>query len=609
MRLLPILLMCLIPSIVRGALPNGPPDESQVAVALAHTALRLVPSGQHHYTRFLYVGHIREADKKNPKNDIPDGPGRRRLWGLVSGDNNGKSHKRKIYCPPVILEKEGKLYERDALSLKPEEWSQVLLFRLDTSAFGWDPKVWEMLAEVEPHFRFIRPDLRGKLSTVRIKTDKEGKPLDFKVDPVNPKEGGSGGRTDDLIYTLRAGSGLTQVRRGELRQGEVEYRKGADNTWRSVGTSSHSSTEPKAAPEISDSKKRLRAIWTDAQQELELQKACQTEVPILYADYYYWQTSIQRDRAPGPGYYDFLEIKNEKDYQLRVGFDGELFKKQFSEFAREYREAVNKSGVSRQPRRIGAFDKLKGKLLITYDNEVAVGPRNPLDTPDDRFQFAATRQLANGANGLLVMGLFDKDGTRQESAPDFVGPDRTSTDNDGRIHIGQCLRCHDQGVKTFKGYFKRIYRDRIEVTGPDGKAIYKFGDEYFQNIEAQIEESRLIHERALKEATGWSSKEYAQAITEEWQRYHSSGVSSRRAARDLGVTQELLRASIKRLKAKEDGKPEPLQGIRVYDEWLGDDIKDEEPLDTFQYHEVVGELHLIMMAARGVQQPPKKEKP
>src|SRR5262249_8535574 len=147
------------------------------------------------------------------------------------------------------------------------------------------------------------------------------------------------------------------------------------------------------------------------------------------------QTVIQNERAPGPGYYDFLGVKDEKSFHQLIGFDEQLFKEKFPKFLIEMREAVGRSGVADQSRRIAAFDKLQGRLWATYDNTKATGNRNPLEVPDAGFAYDATEQFGHLANGMWAMGLFDSKGGRQNSAPDFVGHDRTSPNNRARIEI------------------------------------------------------------------------------------------------------------------------------------------------------------------------------
>lgn len=560
----------------------GSPAE---AIAASHAALQMVPVGSQKYTRYLYFGMCEEGKELNGKQ-------KQQLWQLLSAHCNGMSLKRSVWPLPVIIaDEKGNLSEHGGFVLKPEQWDRVILARVDLERYGWKTETWELLVKVEPYLRYQPPDLTGKITNVKIVEKEVIPPV---VDP----------RANEIVFVERGGF-LREVKRSEARAAEQIYiRQPGGGLALDIGPRPQKQAEVKQEEKKVERKDAVRAIWVDEKQEADLIKGTGSSVPVVYGDFFYWQTSVQAEREPGPGYLDFLQIKNEADFQRRGGFDPKIFKEQFEEFVREYREAVKHSGVARQPRRVASFKTLGGWGFITFDSRKAVGNKNPLDTPNDAFDYEATEQLFNGANGILVMGLFAKGGVKQDVAPDFVGHDKTTTDNDGRIQVGQCFRCHDNGLKTFKGYYKNVYRGKVSVEGPDGKEIYKLQDEYFERIEESIDAGRKIHEQAIMKACGLSLKKYSEAISEQWSLYvgtnpviEGKGFTLKRVAARIGCKPEDIVAAIKGLKLKQPGKPVPLQGLRVWDSLLVDE-KDQEPIPVDALHETIGELMILMQGVK-----------
>jgi len=295
----------------------------------------------------------------------------------------------------------------------------------------------------------------------------------------------------------------------------------------------------------------------------ELVTMTQSQVPIIRADWFIWQTLIQNDRDPG--YYDFLGIKDQKTFEDLVGFDLKLNQKSKR---RELLEAVAESGVSRQPRRISAENTVGGKRYWrTFDNDKAVDKKNPLRVLDTQnFEFLATEAFGPLPNGIWAVGLWDNKGVIQKSAPDFVGYDKTTKDNNGRIEIGLgCIRCHysDNGLKPIDTWARSLFRSPLILKSSDPNKARELRQQYARDLLGPLDEDRRSFANALKEATvcrdekgkiilpGLSPATYAIELEREFLQYESpAGLD--RVALEWGLKPELFQKKLEvYLKASE----------------------------------------------------------
>lgn len=513
---------------------------------------------------------------------LPTGQDRMEIWQAISGHVNGTSRKSAINRPVVILaplKQGGPLEEVDGLVIRKEDWDRAILIRINILYYGYDRATIEKLELVEPHFHFREKKTQTVIVNVPI--------VPVVVDSIP---------ADELVYVQREGGLLKQVKRSEVWIEEDSWRQGEGRTlirlpWKQ--------REQKAIQQEQKAENKVNKLVAPGAEKAIADLALMTNSnsPIFLADWFWWQTSIQAERAPGPGYADLLGFKDQDSFHIRVGFDSKLFRVKFTEFVREYLEAVGRSGVSRQPRRISVETKLGGEIWITFDNKVAKGDRNPLEIPDKTFKFDATEQLAHLPNGILAMGLFDAQGKLQESAPDFIGPDKTSTGNDGRIHLGQCFRCHSEGLKPFDGWYKNLYRPGLKVVGPEYQAIIDLQDKYYGRILTQLKPGVDRHAIAIREATGLTLEDYSKVIGKRWKIVQDDEVDMGRAAREFGVTKDRLQAAFRAYKAEHPGKPLVPQGVSVLDMFLRDE-KERQTIPVDQFWDSITEGYKILAAYR-----------
>jgi len=317
----------------------------------------------------------------------------------------------------------------------------------------------------------------------------------------------------------------------------------------------------------------------------------QSKTPIVRADWFFNQTAAAADRSPN--YYDFLAVKNEKDFQRLIGFDAKLAK----DYGRILRESVSISGVTHQPRAIEIQKSIGGWYLKTYDFAKAVGAKNPLRVlGDDISKVAdATEQYGPLPNGLWATFLADGNGVRQDSAPDKIASDSMSRSTDKRVHINvSCVRCHTNGgLQPIDGFFRNFAREGFAIGSPDYQKHLEVRREYMKSLQGSLDTARLLYEEAIKEASGVDSKAFASKYAAYWERYEDARIDLAWAAKDLGLKSESLKALIEtRVKA---GIVDPTRGgvDLVMASWVRG-----SHIGVRQYEEVFQLIHIVLRGDR-----------
>ncbi len=346
------------------------------------------------------------------------------------------------------------------------------------------------------------------------------------------------------------------------------------------------------APWLAETEVQRQALAT-------LANATQSAVPILRADNFVWQTAIQADRVVG--YYSLLGVKNQKDFERLIGFD----RKTSEDFTRELLAIADKSGVSRAARRLARFEKTGGAYWLTFDNRVATGQNNPQRVLNDEFRFAASETYGHLANGLWAVGLFDNQGNRQDSAPDFVGGDKHSHNNDARIHIFlSCVRCHvDGGMQDIHDWARRTFRPPTPLQSPDYQAVLDARRKYLRHLEPFLAGDRLRYATALHECNGMTPEAYAAALA----KYYASidrPVSLERAAEDLDTTPEFL---VKMLRKNAEKRPDGKDGPGN-DTVLAPFARPAKEIETIPLEQWWEALPLAHLALRGLTVWPQQTK-
>jgi hypothetical protein len=286
-------------------------------------------------------------------------------------------------------------------------------------------------------------------------------------------------------------------------------------------------------------KKRARkkifalAPWLDATQSAELAGRTHTQVPVVRADWFARTVLINADRGR-VGYYSFLGVKNRADVERLAGLD----RRKARDLRREVAAILRRSGVAQNNRQIfrfGAVDSGFWQTLDVFDNSKK--RRNAIRNLDEDFQHDAEEIYFVLANDLFGYALAAVNGDLQDSAPDKVGPDTTSTSNDGRIHVFlSCVRCHREGLRPINDYSRRLYSNSVTLTVlRDHKNLNRLKQLYLRPLEDFIDRDRDRYARATWRLTGLKTREVARGYRRLWKWANDDDVSLDQAARELGV--------------------------------------------------------------------------
>ena len=290
-----------------------------------------------------------------------------------------------------------------------------------------------------------------------------------------------------------------------------------------------------------------------------LERHTHSDVPIVRFDWFFYQTVIQsRGSDENPRYYQFLGIKDRKDFEKLVGYDKDVADK----FQTPLFEAVEHSGVAQQPRRIKIASKIGGYWFETFDNELATGFNNPLTVIDDQFKFLANEVFAHLSNGLWGMVANNANGTLQNSVPDFIGHDTTTSSNNGKIEVPLgCLRCHKQsGLQDIKNpYFRTLFKRPLVLSTSFFKQLKEFKQNYLTPYERRFEISRMLHNDSVYEVSEISGQQLSKLVGFYAQKYQDQPVDLAIMSREFGVSKTKLSSSLEEY-LRNTGSIDPIFG-------------------------------------------------
>lgn len=308
--------------------------------------------------------------------------------------------------------------------------------------------------------------------------------------------------------------------------------------------------------------KNAHAPWLPLDDVAYLVEATGSEAPVVRADWFFHQTAIQADRVAG--YYDWLGLKDRADYERLVGVDP----KKAEERKRLFYSIVpkNKSGVAHQNRQILRLGAVDSSSWRTLDAKKSTGRSNARRNLGEDYKHDAEEHYGFLPNGLFAYFLCDQNGVRQDSAPDFIGYDKGSQSNDGRIHVMlACIRCHREGLRPIDDWARKFWSVPfgLGVTDPEDRAAREKTQQYLGDLAFHLKRDRELFDYALGQVSGWTPAQLADAYADWWRWYGEEDVGIERAADEWGTTPDLLRAAFTR-----SGLPAPAGSGRI-DEVLG----------------------------------------
>lgn len=357
------------------------------------------------------------------------------------------------------------------------------LLRIDLRASGIDPKTWDKLADVDPYFH-----VQGELREVW-------------VDEYWPG--------------------------GQAADGKV-YEKGTYKVRKKVRVSA-------AAP------------WLDKAHSTELALMTSSKAPIVRADWWLVQTSLQVGRK-GTGYRDFLAVKDRAEFQRRVGLDEKLA----TELEKITRAIVERSGVAINNRQIVRFQTLTGGYWATLDVNDSRGKRNAVRNLGADYTHDAEEVYGVLPNGLFAFLLSDAAGKPQDSVPDTIAHDRTSPSNDKRVHLSvSCIRCHVEGIRPIDDWARQVYRlpdtpggiKRL-LADPDFDRLEKNQREYLGNLDRHVKRDQDAYAEVLLELTGSKPLELSRTFKRLHADYEQANLTLADTAPETGYAEAVVKRAL-----------------------------------------------------------------
>ena len=263
-----------------------------------------------------------------------------------------------------------------------------------------------------------------------------------------------------------------------------------------------------------------------------------------------------RHAAVAPGYYRFATLPaSEDEFLERLGVSLAAANRAHGVLA----ATVRNSRVTGKPRRVQVAFGFYGSCWITAD--VAVhrperdAARNPLSkVRTDQGQSVtvverdAREFVAVGANGLPLFYVSNADGARQDTVDANIATDYSeSADRFNRLitPMLSCARCHEEsGLRSFDDYVAE-QRRRGSLVLLDPLQARKVAELYREPVaQRRLRGDREGIDAAAIAATGvdWSTGTAALAWLFREMVY--GDVSPRQAARELGVAEEVLAATL-----------------------------------------------------------------
>jgi len=272
----------------------------------------------------------------------------------------------------------------------------------------------------------------------------------------------------------------------------------------------------------------------------ELRKLTYSQSPLLRADWFVVETSIQDGRGDaktGTGYYSFIGVTDRAGFQKAVGADPKLA----DELKRRIRAIVKESGVSYFPRQIERMDALGGGYWFTLDVlDEGKGNRNPLRQLDREYKHQAEEHYAIGPAGMPWFLLCDQDGKLQNSAPDKLGPDTTRTGRRKIIDVGaSCVRCHKEILRPIDSWISEALKAPATAE-IDYKQAIETRRLYFRDLQGKLKRDREAFAERLLECNGLTPAKNSELYIRLWDQYSEARLTLADCARELGCSPRRL---------------------------------------------------------------------
>lgn len=276
--------------------------------------------------------------------------------------------------------------------------------------------------------------------------------------------------------------------------------------------------------------------WVGVNDSSALRSGSGSQGAILRADYFVANASHP------PYYYDFAGVKGTEDEWLKsIGLDQKVIDRLHANLGANQKD----SGITYKPRRHEFDQGPFGGIYRTEDVEIVDAEHDPLGRPVTvgkvGFKFEAGEWLAVGPNGLLIAALFDAKGKRQDAVPVKIAVDSIAIDQHAAdvevIPMQSCARCHIEGLRPYIDDQTEAFKGgHINLLSYDYETIQRVKDFYLDpKLKRQMEFDRATVAAAVKDCTGWTIEQSADAFSEFVDQYANRPVTYDQLRRDCGI--------------------------------------------------------------------------
>lgn len=281
----------------------------------------------------------------------------------------------------------------------------------------------------------------------------------------------------------------------------------------------------------------ILAPWVDSNAGRQLSLAVNSAVPLVAANWFLFQSMDEAERKVG--YYQWLGIKKLEDAQKISGLDIKLSQSALAEHA----AIVRDSGVAKNNRQVFAFGTvLRRNYYQTRDSLKSIDKSNALRNLDKDFQFDAQEVYFPLPNGLYGFLLANAKGELQAVAPNEIAGDKSSHNNDLRVRVGvSCIRCHEEGLRPIEDWGRLVFRaaNGIGLGSPNRQIAERLDQLYISpKFKQELDLDRVAYATALKELSGWTTKEYSAKFAEYWADIENGPVFPNDVERYLGIPKD-----------------------------------------------------------------------
>lgn len=428
--------------------------------------------------------------------------------------------------------------------------------------YAWKAEVWERFAAVYPYYHFkvvkvpvVEVPVVPVVPVIPVIPD--------MAQPISPEKGEGPLGEAFKIYRDGPGNSLVEISHTDLIPGETVWVK--DKPGRSIRkvvvpkakaeVREKTVEKPKEPAPVVPARVKAADAGKDAEEYATLVLLTGSEIPIVRADWFIYQTAIQEGRGTA-GYYDFLSLgKKEADFQELIAADVKAAQR----VKREMAASVGRSGVTLNNRGIEWFATITGDYYRSQDFKTSTFKQNALrllDGDTDPPKGDASEQYGSLPNGLFAFWLQNANGERQNAAPDFIAGDTHTISSDKRVHIGKsCISCHQEGIRPIRDWVRNVYSGPVQLASTDYAKLKRLRQLYLSDLEGRVKQSNAVYAGVLKKVNGLTPEANAKAYNRVWDEYFEKDLGPKEAAFELGVSVETLTKALKAYGTKKLADP------------------------------------------------------